>query len=77
MAKDRASTTYKQCHMAQGTKHHTAWIPTQFAIVDKIVDIDDHGKGWVIKTVGSQEISAKQADAGSQAHKKTRRASDI
>ena len=77
MSKDRKSTTYKQCWMERGKTQHTAWIPTQFAVVGKVIDIDDHGKGWIVKTVADTEISAKVADAQSQMYKKTRKSSDI
>ena len=77
MSNNRSSATYKQCALEQGTKQHTAWIPTQFAVAGKVIDIDDYGKGWVVKAVGSIERSAKDADAASTAYKRTRKASDI
>ena len=73
---------YKQCVMkkpsANGMREHIAWIPKQFAVKGKIIDIDGYGKGWeVVFDGGDNELSAKNDDAMSQMYKKTRRASDI
>ena len=61
----------------KGMKEHVAWIPKQFAVVDKIIDIDWYGKGWKVISASTVEKTAKEADNMSQMYKKTRRASDI
>ena len=67
--------------MIQKTEHghrvHVAWIPTEFAVKNKIIDIDNLGKGWEVTTVTNRTLTAKQADKASQLYKKTRKASDI
>lgn len=62
--------------------HHTAWIPKEFAILEKYIKIkkedDTWEDGWQVKggTEG-QTKTAVDADQLSQLYKKTRKASDI
>lgn len=59
-----------------------AWIPEQFAILNKFIKIKlENGlwqDGWpVVGGVGGMTRSAAEANDASQLYKKTRKASDI
>lgn len=58
-----------------------AWIPDQFAVVDKYIKIKNEDgswdDGWQVKSVSENSRTAQEADQASQLYKKTRRASDI
>ena len=77
MSKDRKDTTYQQCRMTKDNREHIAWIPSEFAQVGKVIDIDGLGKGWTVTVATNHKIDNKAADSMSQMYKKTRKASDI
>lgn len=82
------TTTYRQCHLVKkrkapdaGELHQTSWIPSQFAVMNKVLKLKDEDgawdNGWVVTSVGPYEKTEKEANEGTQLHKKQRRASDI
>ena len=70
----------KQCHLQSVLgEHYHCWLPSKFAIVGKIVDIEADGvdlKGYYIREVWT-ELPTAVVKERSQDYKKTRRASDI
>lgn len=74
--------TYTQCLMERAGINYTAWIPSEFAKIGKIVDLEmETGvweKGWVVEAAYNNSIRTHtQVVARSQDYKKTRKASDI
>ncbi len=58
-----------------------AWIPTNFAVLNKFIKIkkedDTWEDGWEVVGVSDVELDGKTANSNSQLYKKTRKASDI
>ena len=51
---------YRQCELVKGSRVQVAWIPEQYAILDKYVELRDHpgwSNGWRITYVSSIRIS--------------------
>ena len=44
-------TYYRQCTLTMKTVEQVAWIPEEFAIIGKILKINDQD-GWRVKVVG-------------------------
>jgi len=52
--------TYTQCLLRHDNAYHIAWIPSQFAHVDKLVHIKSNGivyAQWVVDTVYATSTS--------------------
>jgi len=46
--------TYTQCELVKQNVFQVAWIPTQFAVVGKIIKIKENGRwndGWKVKHI--------------------------
>lgn len=73
--------TYKQCILESKTHlgliKQTAWIPSNFAIVNKVVTLKDDTVTWIVRKVGTIEIEWDEVNKRSQDYKKQREASDI
>jgi len=67
---------YKQCILRKGMKIQTAWIPEEFAVQNKMLDIKGD-PSWVAISASTESISYEEANKLSQDHKTTRKASDI
>jgi hypothetical protein len=75
----KKTETYTQCKMKKGTLTRIGWIPTQFAVIGKFIELKMLGvwsKGWLVTerwSVGEASyIEAREMD-----YKKQRSASDI
>ncbi len=64
-------TMYRQVqliHSITGTEHfvrYVSWIPSEFAIVDKIIRVKiggDWQDGWKVEWVGAEEITEEQSE---------------
>jgi hypothetical protein len=71
--------TYTQCYLIKGERSQVAWIPSEFAIIEKIIKIKIDGEwddGWkIIRTYNtrtSEHIKEHERD-----YLKQRSASDI
>lgn len=74
------SYSCQQCRLVNGSMHQTAWIPSIFAIPNKLIAIvDDIGREeeWTIEEVYGKPVSYKEVNDRSQDYKRTREASDI
>tara|TARA_R110002074_G_scaffold32309_4_gene90233 strand:- start:14466 stop:14699 length:234 start_codon:yes stop_codon:yes gene_type:complete len=38
--------TYTQCALKRNKHHHTAWIPSKFAVLNKFIKIKKSDKSW-------------------------------
>ena len=70
----RKKCDYVQCGFRRGDEYHTAWIPKQFAELNRILKFklsdgtwDD---GWKVVSTGNLVKSADQAETIATAHKK-------
>ena len=43
---------YTQCRLENGSRYRVAWVPPQFAVVDKVLTICNE-EGWIVKAVYS------------------------
>lgn len=72
-------SNYTQCYLLKGNKSQVAWIPSKFAIIDKIIKIKQNGvwdDGWkVITTFGV--LPSKHIEKHERDYVKQRLASDI
>lgn len=68
-------TRYKQCELRRGTQVDIAWIPAEFAVVGKILEVKGIN-GWVVKSVGGS-MTQDEANQRSRDHTRQREASDI
>ena len=66
----------KQCILRKGVKEQTAWIPVKFAIVGKILKLEDDD-GWKVISTGLVSYQSTYVIDRSQDYKRTRKASDI
>lgn len=66
---------YTQCHLVKGNKHQTAYIPSKFAVVGKIVKLLKED-GWLV-TDTYTTMSEGQVLENSKDHTRTRKASDV
>lgn len=77
----RKDANYVQCSLQKGNTHHMAWIPEQFAVVNKFIKIknenDTWDDGWQVTYASENKLGAEAANQASQMYKKTRKASDI
>jgi hypothetical protein len=77
MAKE---TLYQQCKLVHPgqNKHQTSWIPSQFAVVGKVLklknDDDEWEDGWVVESAGTRRLTNDQLPSWSQVVRAHRRA---
>ena len=74
--------THKQCYLVNNIEgfKHTAWLPTEKAIVGNYVKIKIDGEWvdhWKVVEVFEPEMPSKYVQEHSQDYKNTRKASDI
>lgn len=56
-------TFHIQCKMSHGSKHYTAWLPEEYAVVGKIVDIDGVGSYRIDETFMKRDsVEIKEAN---------------
>lgn len=71
----------KQCLLEKKGTTTTSWIPEEFSVKGKVINIkDDNDKwdnGWLVKEVYSHSVDEKVVNLRSQDYKKNRKASDI
>jgi hypothetical protein len=67
---------YKQCTMKNGNKTTTAWIPSKYAKVNKILKIADEN-GWKVIAVGSEELPYVTIKLKENEHKHHRKRTDL
>lgn len=66
-----------QCRMAKADgSHYTAYIPSEFAVMGRVLDIDDVATGMRVVDV-YHSLPYSVVNERSQDYKKTRQASDI
>ena len=71
------SMNYIQCKLRRRNKVNTAWIPEQFAVQGKFLEIRGED-GWQVETVyGSIILPYETVNANSRDYLRTRRASDM
>jgi len=71
--------SYTQCYLAKANKRHIAWIPTKYAIINKIIKIELDGvwdNGWKVVEVYNTQ-SSKHTENHERDYLKQRSASDI
>lgn len=76
-----AKHTYTQCQFEQATedggyRYDVAWLPTTFATIGKIIEIDGREGKWTVVSIGTTK-GEKEALADSRDYLKQREASDI
>lgn len=69
----------KQCLLEKGTTHKVAWIPAKFAVLGKVIDLNEYGEwsdGWTVMWVSKGQpqgfIEARERD-----YRKQRLVSDV
>lgn len=83
----RKNTRFKQCVLRKYVSPdrlawltHVAWLPEQFAVVGKILDIrfaDKWESGWHVNDVGMHTLGPEAMNDYARDHKTQREASDI
>jgi len=66
---------YTQCHLVKNNRHKTAYIPSKFARIGKIVKLLDDD-GWLVTNTYTT-MSEDKVLENSKDHKRTRKASDV
>jgi hypothetical protein len=72
-------SNHVQCQLSRGSMKTTTWIPEQFAVVGKHVDLGVGAgriNGWRIDSTGAI-MESKVVNERGQDYKRTRQASDI
>ena len=67
---------YKQCLLRKENKIDTAWIPEQYATVNKALRIKDDD-GWIVKVVYTTGIDYDKLVVLSRDYLRTRKYSDM
>ena len=71
----------KQCLLGDGIFSHVAWIPDQFAVVGKVIDLRDEkgewSRGWIVRDVYPQRLKYEYVREHERDYKSQREASDI
>ena len=78
------STLYKQCRLSKpdgkGRHWYTAWIPSQMAILGKVLKLEINNEwqdGWQVDSVGREEVTEEKASMMADiSHKAAKRISD-
>ena len=74
------ATFYKQCQLGRGQQVDVAWIPEQFAVLNKYLRIkkeDGEENGWQVKTVGANRVNGAYLKEHERNYLTQREASDI
>lgn len=61
-------TKYKQCVLVRGNQKQISWIPSQYAIKDKILTIDGE-EGWIVFHFDDKEIDHEEQEYQRNEHK--------
>jgi len=67
---------FRQCTMTKGTISQIAWIPEQFAVLDKYLRLKDED-GWQVKSVFANRIDGAYLKEHERNYLTQRKASDI
>lgn len=71
---------YRQCTLERGTQGDVAWIPEQYAVLDKYLRIKKDGddeNGWKVVTVGASRVDGAYLKEHERNYLTQREASDI
>ena len=66
----------KQCILIKDTTQQTAWIPSKFAILNKVIKLKE-SPHWKVISISNESKSSKYIDDRSQDYKRTRKYFDI
>ena len=75
-----AQVFYRQCTLTRGTEGDVAWIPEQFAVLNKYLRIKKEGveeNGWQVTTVGANRVDGAYLKEHERNYMTQREASDI
>jgi hypothetical protein len=52
--------TYRQCHLRRATTSTTAWLPSEYAVVGKVLRLKGED-GWVVESVSDVSVDHETA----------------
>ena len=79
--------TYAQCRLSRGSESQISWLPSKFATVGTLVDLDEphpkdaklkvRDKGWTVVEIFPGHRTEQDVSDRSRDYKNTRKASDV
>ncbi len=68
--------THTQCSLVRDAVHDICWLPTKFAVVGKVIRINDES-GWLVTGVGDLPLPSAYIEERKNDYRTQRRASDV